>query len=351
MPKPNTPRPPNSTVRSRDHGYIIKLADNPCDSAQVWRVGFVLLEHFSMMAFTGAVDALVTANLLSQAEQFQFDFYGYRGEEVKSDLNIDVLVSGEFESIDPARLDVLLVCGGLRTNLQVNPKLQQVLQQAARLKRRIGGIWNGSYIMAQAGIMEGYECTIHPENHALMNEVFPRVKVSKKPYVIDRDRLSSAGATSTLGLMLRLIGQLSGNDLMHSVEGILHVDSVLGEAADGSLTMMPSDPTLPQPLRDTLLLMETHIDEPLSAETLAESVDLSRRQIERLFQQHLNTSPAKYYLELRLNRAHQLLRQSNASVVNIAVACGFSSSAHFSHCFKGYFGLSPSFVRKQRGKF
>lgn len=348
MPKTNTPRQPESPVRAQNHGYIAQPSDSEGQNNQVYRVGFVLLEHFSMMAFTGAVDALVTANLLSQTARYQFDFYGYRGEEVKSDLNIDVLVSGEFESIDPARLDVLLVCGGLRTNLQVNPKLQQVLQQAARLKRRVGGIWNGSYILAQAGIMEGYECTIHPENHALMTEVFPRVKVSKKPYVIDRDRLSSAGATSTLGLMLTLIGQLSGEDLMRGVEGILNVDSVLGEAADGSLTMLPTDPTLPQPLRDSLLLMETHIDEPLSAVALAESVELSRRQIERLFQQHLNTSPAKYYLELRLNRAHQLLRQSNASVVNIAVACGFSSSAHFSHCFKDHFGMSPSLVRKQR---
>jgi len=301
-----------------------------------------------MMAFTGAVDALVTANLLSHSKCFDFTFYGENSESVQSDLNIDVSVNGSYKEVTPAQIDVLLVCGGLRTTLEVHPKLKSIIQQSARLNRHIGGIWNGSYIMAQAGIMQGYECTIHPENHALMSEVFPEVNVSKKPYVIDRERLSSAGATSTLTMMLSLIGQLTSEDLMHRVEGILNVDSVLGQASDGSLTMLPSDPTLPQSIHSILQLMETHIDDPLSATQLAESVDLSRRQMERLFNKYLSKSPAKYYLELRLARAHQLLRQSNASIFNIAIACGFSSSTHFSHSFKDHYGKSPSTLRNQR---
>jgi len=330
-----------------------RFQENTVESSApvTWQVGFILLENFSMMAFTGAVDALVTANLLSNSEHFSFTFYGENSDSVKSDLNIDVAVTGSLKSIIPKQLDVLLVCGGLRTKLEVQPRLQSILQQAARLPCRIGGVWNGSYILAQAGIMQGYECTIHPENYALMNEVFPDVKVSKKPYVIDRERFSSAGATSTLGLMLSLIGQLSGEDLMRSVEGILNVDSVLGESADGSMTMLPSNPTFPESLKTILSLMETHIDEPLSAVQLADVVNLSRRQMERLFMKYMDTSPARYYLELRLTRAHQLLRQSNASVVNVSVACGFASATHFSHSFKDYYGMSPSEARKRRDKF
>ena len=304
-----------------------------------------------MMAFTGAVDALVTANLLSKSDRYQFSSYGFRGEAVESDLKIDISVSGKFSSINASEFDVLLVCGGLRTSLKVDKSLQLVLQKASRSACKLGGIWNGSYILAQAGIMKGYECTIHPENHALMTEVFPEVNVSKKPFVIDRDRMSSAGATSTLSMMLNLIGQLSGQELKHRVENILNVDSVIGEAADGSLTMLPSDPTLPSGLREVFQLMESHIDEPLTTAELADSIKLSRRQLERLFQKHLNKSPAKYYLELRLTRAQQLLRQSNASVFNIAIACGFTSSTHFSHCFKGHYGISPSTSRKQRHNF
>lgn len=321
------------------------------DQKNTCRVAFVLLNNFSMMAFTGAVDALVTANLLSNTECFSFTFYGEDGETIKSDLNIDVSVNGPYKAIIPRELDVLLVCGGLRTTLDVHPKLKAVLQQTARLNHQIGGIWNGSYILAQAGVMQGYECTIHPENHALMTEVFPEVNVSKKPYVIDRDRISSAGATSTLSMLLNLIGQLSGEDLKHRVENILNVDSVLGEAADGSQIMLPSDPTLPAVLLEVLQLMETHIDEPLSVLQLAGFVKLSRRQLERLFQKHLAKSPAKYYLGLRLTRAHQLLRQSNASIFNIAIACGFASSTHFSHSFKDYYGMSPSVTRNQRHTF
>ena len=315
------------------------------------QVAFVLLENFSMMAFTGAVDALVTANLLSKSQCFDFTFYGESGESVQSDLNIDVSVVGHFKTITPKSIDVLLICGGLRSNLEVHPKLKAVLQQAARLNRQIGGIWNGSYIMAEAGVLKGFECTIHPENRALMSEVFPEVNVSKKPYVIDRERLSSAGATSTLSMMLSLIGQLVGDDLRYRVESILSVDSVLGKAADGSLTMLPSDPTLPDGLLSVVQLMENHIDDPLTTLQLAASIASSRRQLERLFQAYFNTSPAKYYLQLRLARAHQLLRQSNASVFNVAIACGFSSNTHFSHCFKAYYGTSPSAVRNQRDSF
>ena len=332
----------------------MKITQNTTDKSTQsgsWQVAFTLLENFSMMAFTGAVDSLVTANLLSQSELYQFTFFGENGESVKSDLSIDVSVDGTYKTLSSKRFDVLFVCGGLRTTLEVHPKLKTILQQAARLGCRIGGIWNGSYILSQAGILKGYECTIHPENYALMHEVFPEVNVSKKPYVIDRDRLSSAGATSTLGLMLSLIGQLSGEDLMRSVEGILNVDSVLGEAADGSLTMLPSNPTFPESLKTILHDMETHIDDPLPTVQLADSVGLSRRQVERMFIKYMNTSPARYCLELRLNRAHQLLRQSNASVVNVSVACGFTSGTHFSHSFKTYFGMSPSEARKRRDQF
>ena len=308
-------------------------------------VGFILLEHFSMMAFTGAVDALVTANLLNASECFSFSFYGEDGESIKSDLSIDVSVNGRYRDIRPAAFDVLFVCGGLRTNLEVHPKLKAVLQQAEHCNTQIGGIWNGSYILAQAGVLRGYECTIHPENHALMTEVFPEVNVSKKPYVIDRDRMSSAGATSTLSMLLNLIGQLTNDDLRHRVAGILDVDSVLGEAADGSQIMLPSDPTFPDALREVMQLMESNIDEPLTTQQLTAAVNLSRRQLERLFQQYLKTSPAKYYLGLRLSRAHQLIRQSNAPMVNIAIACGFNSNTHFSHSFKAHYGIPPSQLR------
>ncbi len=304
-----------------------------------------------MMAFTGAVDSLVTANLLSQSQLFKFTSYGYRGEAVQSDLNIDISVSGKFSTISPENVDVLIVCGGLRSDLEIDKTLQSIIQKASRSNCILGGIWNGSYILAQAGVMNDYQCTIHPENHALMTEVFPKVEVNKRPYVIDRDRISSAGATSTLSMMLSLIGQLESEDLMHRVEGILNVDSVLGEAADGSLTMLPSDPTMPDELREVLQLMETHIDDPLTTMQLADSVEISRRQLERLFLRYLDSSPAKYYLGLRLGRAHQLLRQSNASIFNIAIACGFTSSTHFSHSFKDHYGTSPSATRSQRHNF
>ena len=93
-------------------------------------------------------------------------------------------------------------------------------------------------------------------------------------------------------------------------------------------------------------LMENNLEEPLGRADLAASAGLSTRQLERLFRKYLNRSPARYYLELRLNRARLLLLQTNMSVIDVALACGFVSASHFSKCYRDYFGRTP---RKERG--
>jgi transcriptional regulator GlxA family with amidase domain len=111
--------------------------------------------------------------------------------------------------------------------------------------------------------------------------------------------------------------------------------------------MLQNDPSLPEALRSALQLMRANIEEPLTSEELAACVNLSRRQIERLFQSHLGTSPSRYYFELRLTQAQRLLVQTSDSITRISLACGFVSSSHFSNCFKDFFGESPSVVRKK----
>ena len=92
--------------------------------------------------------------------------------------------------------------------------------------------------------------------------------------------------------------------------------------------------------------MEENLEEPLARSELARSTGLSTRQLERLFRKYLNRSPARYYLELRLDKARLLLLQTNMSVIDVALACGFVSASHFSKCYRDFFGRTP---RKERG--
>ncbi|GAA3537629.1 GlxA family transcriptional regulator [Zobellella aerophila] len=316
------------------------------------RVGFVLLEHFSMMAFTAAVDALVTANLVRTAPLFSFCTFGLDSVMVKSDLALDISTSGELTLLPlegEEALDILIVCGGYRCSLAEQPLLTAKLRAAAKQDIILGGLWNGAIPLAYAGLLDQHSCALHPDNHAFARERFDKVRVSERVLVVEEKRVTSAGPSSALEMMLALIEQVQDKATVRAIREILSCDQV-ADSDEAKLVLPADDPSFPETLRNLLRLMSTNIEEPLSVDELASFVGVSRRRIERLFQTHMETTPSRYYLELRITHARRLLLQSDDTIVNIAVACGFLSSTHFSHCFKDYFGISPSQARqKQRG--
>ncbi len=331
-----------SPLRHRNQAFVSD-SDNP--DHRTIRVAFVLIEHFSMMAFTAAVDALVTANLVTHQDSFDVSTFSLSGDAICSDLGIDISVGGGIRRDSLAGQDIIILCGGYRSKLQMPPLLKSALTEAGRNQPIFGGLWNGSFFLAEAGLLNGYESTIHPENRALFSDRFPDASLQKQPVVIDRDRISCAGASSALEMMLEVIKGHYGPELVRGIREILSCDKI-GEMPDKPMAEISLPPTLPESLKTMLALMENNIEEPLSMTEIASYVDLSRRQVERLFLRHVDTTPSKYYLELRITRARQLLLQSNESIANIAVACGFVSTTHFSHCFRDYFGQSPTQARR-----
>ena len=91
--------------------------------------------------------------------------------------------------------------------------------------------------------------------------------------------------------------------------------------------------------------MEANLEEPISLQELADFVQLSRRQLERLFLKYLHCTPSRYYLKLRLDRARRLVKQSSRSIVEITSMCGFVSTTHFSRCYRKYIGVSQRIDR------
>ncbi|WP_432470269.1 GlxA family transcriptional regulator [Amphritea sp. HPY] len=324
------------------------------DSAKAIRVGFILPEHFSMMSFTAAVDALVTANLVQTAPLFNFSTYGINSDKVSCDLGIEISTEGGLDSLYGhvhSEFDVIIVCGGFRCSMAEDRALTELLKAAAKNKTVVGGIWNGAISLAYAGLLDNMQCALHPDNHAFMRERFTEVRVTDNTLELEPKIITSAGPASALEMMLQLIDQLQGREIMRAVREILSCDQV-AEQGSNKLTGITDNPAMPDNLRDIIQLMNANIEDPLSIDELVACIGISRRQIERLFQTHLDTSPSRYYLELRITHARRLLLQSNDSVTNIALACGFVTSSHFSNCFKDFFGVSPSHVRdKYRQNF
>lgn len=336
----------SSTMQDTNSAY---LAQSDEQANQV-NIGFILLEHFSMMSFTAAVDVLVTANLVQSDVLFKVTSYALKAQSVTSDLGIDITPSSklaEIKNSTHAPLDILIVCGGLRCSLAPSTKLIQVLKQADSQNVTLGSIWNGVITLAQAQLLNEQTCSLHIDNHPLMKEHHPGVKLTDMSYICSPTHLSCADALGALDMMLNLVENLKGPAVSRAVREILSCNRSR-EGRDDKLIQFGDNDQLPAILRSAIQLMNTNIEEPIAIDEMAKYLNANRRQLERLFKQHLNTSPSRHYLEIRLTYARRLLIHSADSITNIAIASGFVSSNHFSNCFSQYFKMPPSACRKKK---
>ncbi|MEX0707274.1 MAG: GlxA family transcriptional regulator [Woeseia sp.] len=302
-------------------------------------VAFLLLPNFSMMAFASSVEPLRAANRQSGRELYAWSTYSVDGEQVIASNGVITVPHGSIhDAISP---DVLFVCAGVRAHQFRDEKTLARLHDMGRGGMAIGGICSGSLALAQAGLLKGYRCTIHWEYVEPFVEKFPQLDVTAALFEIDRDRYTCSGGTAPLDMMINSIARDHGEDLAISVaEQMLH--SFIRHPHDAQRMSMQHRTGISHPkLLGAIAHMEAYLEHPLSLRELAKSVDLSNRQLERLFREHFHKTPSRYYLELRLRRAKLLLRQTEMPVLQIAVASGFSSASHFARCYREFFHHSP----------
>lgn len=329
---------PRQFSKKTSTSNMLRLKNTDGSAQRPFRVDFVLLEHFSMASFTVAMDVLVTANLL-RADSFAFTPLSLAGDRIISDLGLE-LVATPLAPQGLRDVDLLVVCGGLRTALKY-PILDRLLADCASHGMTLGGLWNGAWFLGRAGVLADYGCSVHPEQRASLAECSPQTRITPASFTLDRDRLTAASPNGAMELMLGLVRRLHGDALAEGVEEILSFSGAryrqVGPGAKKSMSLH---------LRTIVELMENNLEETLSLDQLAAYSGRSRRQIDRLFQAQLGTSPRRYYMELRITKSRRLLQYSDLSVMEVAVACGFVSVSHFSKCYAAYFGYPPS--REQR---
>ncbi len=323
----------SGAMQGRNLRYLDSDSKEPTRLA---RVGFLLLEHFSLPAFTQALDTLVTANLI-RAQTFATQTFSLDGESVTSDLGLVICPGAALNAAQLVELDLLVVCGGLRTPLRAIPDLTRLLQAAADKGIALAGLWNGAWFLGQAGLLDGYRCAIHPENRAALAEIARHSEVTSESYQVDRDRLTAASPTGAFNLVLEWINARHGRELVDAI-----VDILAFEESRFRRTRPALHEKLSEPLREAINLMSANIEEPLSQDQLSRYVGRSKRQIERLFQEQLGTTPVRYYLELRITESRRLLQHSSLPMYEVGLACGFVSPSHFSKCYTSFYGYSPS---------
>ena len=303
-------------------------------------IGFLLLDNFTLISLASAVEPLRMANQLSGRELYCWNTFSLDGKQIWASDGVPITPDASLYNA-PAS-DTVIVCGGIGIQDTVTREHITWLQAQARQSRRLGGVCTGSWALASAGLLNGFDCSVHWECMAAMQEAFPRVAISTSLFTLDRDRFTSSGGTAPLDMMLHLISRDHGRELSAAISEMFVYERIRNEQDHQRVPLKHMLGTTQPKLQEIVALMETNLEEPIDLDELAMYVSVSRRQLERLFQKYLNCSPSRYYLKLRLIRARQLLKQTPMSIIELASVCGFMSTPHFSKCYREYFGVPPS---------
>ena len=303
------------------------------------RYVFVLLDNFSLLSFAAALDCLRIANRMADQTLYTWIFAGEVGETVECSAGTSFNLDMGLE--DLSRDDTLLLCGGTDVQKTATKKLLSWLRREARRGIAVGGLCTAAFVMARAGLLDGKKATIHWENHDSFTEEFDDVELTKAVFVVDGNRMSTAGGTSSIDLMLKLIADEHGEKLANAVAEQMINASIRTEQDPQRMTVPPRIGVRHPKLSQVIQMMEANIEEPISPALLAKEVGMSTRQLERLFRRYLNRSPKRYYMELRLQKARNLLMQTDMTVINVALACGFASPSHFSKCYRSHYNTTP----------
>ncbi|NRP36624.1 GlxA family transcriptional regulator [Marinobacterium sp. xm-m-312] len=305
--------------------------------------GFFLMPGFSIISFAATIDPLRLANQLSGQTLYEWHFYGPADQTVTCSTGMRFQPTRRMN--DTESIDRMLVVGGIGAQQESETYLNDWLQNLVRNGISLGATSTGSLLLAEAGVLEGKTCTVHWEERDQLTELYPDLNVSEELYEIDGNLMTCSGGLSGLDMILQLITIRHGESLAHQVaEHCIHPN--IRPAHDKQrmklqLRQHGSHPRLTQALE----LMREHIQPVLSCEQISDRVGLSTRQLERLFRQHLNSSPTNYYMSLRLEFARQQLKSTRLPIQTVAKKAGFTSTSYFSRCYKKQFGLTPREAR------
>jgi len=308
------------------------------------KYAFLTLPNYSLIAVANAVEPLRMANRLVGKEVYQWSIISLDGQAIDASSGLSLSPTRALDRL--GAVDILFVCGGVNVRDAVSPALLTALRRLADRRIPLGALCTGGYALARAGLLDQCRATIHWENLSALREEFPQVKISDQLFTIDRDRYTCSGGTAPLDLMLNLIRVKLGPKISKLVSEQFIVERVRDDTDRQYVPLRAQIGASHRGLIRVAQLMEENIEKPMSLEKIAKTTGLSRRQIERLFKRDLQCVPKRYYLEMRLRRARELLLQTAMPIMDITAACGFQSPPHFSKCYRNQFGHPPSAERK-----
>lgn len=308
------------------------------DLAGLARFGFLVLPNYSMIATANAIEACRMANRVIGRKDYVWRVFSTTGAPVAASNGLSL---APVEPVSASGLDLVFVCGGVDVRHAVDAHLAAALRRLARSGLALGALCTGAFALAEAGLLAGYRCAVHWEDFAAIREEFPDTEFVADLFAIDRDRITCTGGIAPLDLMASLIAARHGSEVAARVSAQFLLERIRTGAEPQHDRMLPTGRAAHPALARALVLIESHIETPLSIAAVARRAGVSTRQLERLFWRQVGCAPAAFAASLRLDRAQRLLRQTAMPVTAVGLACGFASPAHFSASYRARFGYSP----------
>ena len=321
------------------------MASSAITNSPTYKIGILMLEGCNSLAMHAFVDPFRCANYLRNAKLYEWSFLSL------SEAPVVASNGASFGGLDliwetKVSFDLLVVNASWNVERFNQPALLNWLRQQASNGVALCGLDTGAFLLGFAGLLKDKRSSVHYEHIAAFRETFSEVEMGEDLYVIDANRLASCGGVASVDLALEVIRLHHGLELANAAgRYMFHERLRAGHEGQLPAQQEPTGYTAPQKLRAAIVLMESNLEQLLAIGEIAKSVGLSQRQMERLFNRHTGVSPVRYYLDVRLDRARGLVTQTDMSIFDVAVACGFTSGARFARAYRSRFGLPPSHDR------
>lgn len=314
-------------------------------------VSLILLPGFSLLALGAVRSVFAVANEVGGEEYYRVRQFAPEGSPALTQCGM-ALAADPLHKFNSEQAGLLMLIADERVDERLAGEVGRHLRQQLNRSGNdgewvLGASGAGAQVLAEHGFLDGHRAAIHWQILADAVKRYPLTAFTQGLFEIDRNRISAGAGAAVLDLLLHWLDKRHGNIFSAEVAAGLGLDRLRGSDERQPVPASAQPAVGSARLKEALELMAANLAEPLPAEEIAQLVGVSRRQLERLFRQHLDTLPSRYYLELRLKHARRQLKQTTQSILQVGLVCGFASGSHFSTTYRNYFACTP---REERAR-
>lgn len=262
--------------------------------------------------------------------------------------SVGITLSSAEKAADPTNYDYIIVIGGKRPRRKpLQKRTVSFLRKADGSGVPIVSVTAGTFELARLGLLDGHSVCVHWDHLREFNIEFPDIEASCDTiFLEDRGRITCAGGTYAIDLALYLLAKHFKDSELRTTMGLMGLHEIRRSTHFQKHLLRTESMTDELRINRLIRMIETRTESPPSPDQMAKHLHISRRHLERLVRKSLKMTPAQFSRRLRLRRAQWLVRNTGASLTQVAYECGFADASHLIRHFKIEFAVTPKRMRR-----